>query len=108
MVRICQILFFLNILYCLLAMTHPGFPAWKMFEQVDRIHFSLKNAQTNAIDIYDHLMPAYYMNRQSVVREAISFYCKKERKNGPFELALPDQNLNFKIGGLNHTCHVPL
>ncbi|AKV00734.1 hypothetical protein AKJ09_07397 [Labilithrix luteola] len=74
----------LNVLYCLLAAAENNLPGWHMFEDVQRVDYTLADRDGTAIDVRAYLPRGAHLVDDQELPDIVRFVCEKEPSRAPF------------------------
>ena len=101
-----RVLLILNIAYCSLASLGTTLPGWKMFDKVEAMRFSLKDAEGRSIEVRDCLPAGAYFNSPRALLPVLGFICRSGRHPLPLVFEEQVRGVRLRIGA-EDGCRTP-
>jgi len=80
---LCRALLVANVAYCILALTVPGLPGWRMFEAVEDTRYELSDRDGRPVDLAAWLPRGAKVVDRSELRAIVAFVCQKAPERAP-------------------------
>ena len=100
-----RFLLILNVVYCCFGLVTKLVPAWRMFERVEPLNFTLTDAFGNPIDVRSYLPAGAYINSLRALLPVLGFICERGHHPRPLRFIEMSRGVKLEIGPGD--CRVP-